>query len=114
MKTALSLVIVAAVTVIGSAANAAPPNAATSILKAPLGCSISYGKVIVITNTTGSDITAGTPMGYDAVRYGSRQHYGKTFAGPAMAVGGEPLRIGAEPSTSCTAWYRRTLAVGPQ
>jgi len=112
MKTALSLVIVAAVTVIGSAANAAPPNAATSILKAPLGCSISYGKVIVITNTTNATIAAGTSMGYDAVRYGTGAHYGRTFIGPALPAG-QQLKIGTEPTTSCTAWYKRQLMMAP-
>ena len=114
MKTALPLLVLTAIAIGSLPAVAAPLNTAPTILHVPLGCAISQGKVIVITNTTGSDITAGTPMGYDAVRYGSGQHYGKTFAGPAMPAGGEPLRIGAEPSTSCTAWYRRTLAVGPQ
>ncbi len=112
MKAALPLLVLTAVAIGCASADATPPNAASSILKAPLGCAISQGKVVVITNTTGAGIAAGTSMGYDAERYGSGQHYGKTFAGPAIAAGGI-LKIGAEPATSCTAWYTRTLMMAP-
>ena len=83
------------------------PGRSDSILQVPLGCAISIGKVIVITNSTGGAIDAGTKMGYDAVRPDKR-HYGNAFAGPALARGAS-FQIDAQPSVSCTAWYIRPL-----
>jgi hypothetical protein len=77
-----------------------------------LGCQISQVKVIVITNTTASPITAGTQITYDAIRLGDGQHYGRTGGGPFLAPGSS-FKVGGSPSSSCTAWYRRQLQLAP-
>ena len=97
---------------IAGAGIAAPAGPGAAILTAPLGCHIAEGKVIVITNSTAGTIDAGTKMGYDAVRSPDGHHYGKTFAGPQLAPGAS-FQIGAQQSTSCTAWYDRPRLMKP-
>jgi hypothetical protein len=92
------------------AANAAGV-AGQSALTVPLACAISHQKVVVITNSTGHAISAGTPMAFDAIRLDGK-HYGKSFHSPLMPANGA-ISIGAEPSLSCTASYTRQLMMAP-
>ena len=77
-----------------------------------LSCRVENEKVLVITNTSGGALTAGTAITYDAVRKPDGVHYGRVFQTGALATGGL-VRVGAMPSFSCTAWFRRTPLLAP-
>jgi len=77
-----------------------------------LSCHISQGKVIVITNSTTATIAAGTKITYDAIRTPDGAHYGKTIGGPLLPPGAS-FQMGAQQSSSCTAWYHRPLLMRP-
>ncbi len=73
-----------------------------------LDCHIQQFKEMVVTNYSTSAIAAGTTINFDATRYGSNQHYTGSFKSPALGVGASVHR-GVEQSSSCTAWYNRSL-----
>jgi hypothetical protein len=91
---------------------AAAPRLDTGALSTPLGCAIRDTKVVVITNTTGSTIPAGTRISYDTIRDPDRAHVGGTVSGGALAPGAI-VQIGAWQSYSCTAWMPRVLVLAP-
>jgi hypothetical protein len=84
----------------------------TSALNVFIGCRIENLKEIVLTNSTGGTIAAGTVINWDAVRYRSTSHYGGSVVSPLMTPGAS-MRLGGEQSSSCTAWYRRPAVRAP-
>jgi hypothetical protein len=81
-------------------------------LTTPLGCQIQGYKVVVITNTTGATIPAGTAITFDAIRVPDHAHVVRTVTGGAIAPGGI-IQIGVGESYSCTAWTPRVLVMAP-
>ncbi|HZP21292.1 MAG TPA: hypothetical protein VFB16_13930 [Bauldia sp.] len=77
-----------------------------------LRCEIVNSKVVKITNSTGSVISAGTRISYDAVRAHGAGHYGGSFLSPQLQPGAFVQR-GGEDSSTCTAWFVRPLLMSP-
>jgi len=100
------LAILALAAGLASAVSAEARTMRTSALRVPLACSVQQQKVIVITNTTGATLAAGTLITFDAVRLPDGHHYAETNASPLLPPGAY-LQVGGWPSTSCTAWYTR-------
>ena len=69
--------------------------------------------VIVITNTRGEAISAGTAITYDAERTSDGYHYGKTFTSGELAAGASVQKPGS-PSKSCAAWFTRPAVLVPK
>jgi hypothetical protein len=77
--------------------------------KVNLPCQIRNEKVVVITNNTGHPIDASrTPFSYEAIGKYDQKHWCQTFTGGTLAPGSE-TQIGAQPFSSCTAWYKPPL-----
>jgi hypothetical protein len=106
-------VILSAALLSGVPAAAAPrllPD--TTALTVALGCQIRDYKVVVITNTTGSTLPAGTRITYDTIRVPDRAHIVGTVTTGALAPGAI-VQVGAWESYSCTAWTPRILVMAP-
>ena len=105
---------VAAIAILGAPASAlaaAQPDIAG--IRIPLGCAIVDAKVIVITNTTGGTISAGTAITYDAERASDGIHYGKTFTSGELTPGASVQRPGST-SNFCAAWFTRPMVLAPK
>ncbi len=84
-------------------------TAAAMAGKVNLPCQIRNEKVVVITNNTGHPIDASrTPFSYEAIGKYDQKHWCQTFTGGTLAPGSE-TQIGAQPFSSCTAWYKPPL-----
>jgi len=105
---------VAAATILGgptSVPAAVQPEIAGT--RVPLGCAIIAGKVIVITNTSGGTISAGTGITYNADRTSDGYHFGKTFTSGELAAGATVRKLGSS-SASCAAWFTRPTPPAPK
>ena len=106
--------VVAALTLLGG-----PTSAVAALrpeikgIRVPLGCMMVDQKMIVITNTSGATISAGTAITYDAERTSDGIHYGKTFTSDELPAGASVQRPGS-PSTSCAAWFIRPMVLAPK
>jgi hypothetical protein len=67
---------------------------------------------LVITNTTGGTIAAGTPITFDIVRKPDGSHFSRTLQTSVLPPG-YSVRVGGFPSFSCTAWFRRAPVAAP-
>ena len=85
---------------------AAAPVAETNALnrKVPLECQLQQSKIVVITNSTGQTISAGTHISFDTLRRGGAAHFDGSFASGTMPPGAVVHRPAVD-SLSCTAWY---------
>jgi hypothetical protein len=81
--------------------------------RVPLGCAIAAPYIIVITNTRGEAISAGTAITYDAERTSDGYHFGKTFTSDGLAAGASIQKPGS-PAKSCAAWFTQPTAVVPK
>jgi len=81
--------------------------------RVPLGCTIVAPYMIVITNTRGEAISAGTAITYDAERTSDGYHFGKTFTSGELAPGASVQKPGS-PSKSCAAWFTRPATLAPK
>ena len=78
-----------------------------------IGCGIQNEKVLVITNTTGAPIAAGTRLSWDAVLKPNQRHQaGSLMLGVALQPDGV-VKVGLAPASSCTAWFVRPLLLAP-
>lgn len=76
----------------------------------PLACWIENEKVIAVVNSTGKTLPAGTRLSVDAVRIPDGTHY-KKGGTIARTPSGGIIRMGAVPSSSCTASARLPMPV---
>lgn len=75
-----------------------------------LTCWIENEKVIAVVNSTGKTLPGGTKLSVDAVRLPDGSHFRKTTTLGRTPSGGI-IRIGAVPSSSCTASARLPMPV---
>ena len=75
-----------------------------------LACWIENEKVIAVVNSTGKTLPAGTKLSVDAIRIPDGSHYRKSTTMGRTATGGI-IRMGAVPSSSCTASARLPMPV---
>ena len=75
-----------------------------------LACWIENEKVIAVVNSTGKTLPAGTKLSVDAIRIPDGSHYRKSTTLGRTATGGI-IRMGAVPSSSCTASARLPMPV---
>lgn len=75
-----------------------------------LACWIEDQKVIAVVNSTGKTLPAGTRLSVDAIRIPDGTHYKKTGT-LGRTPSGAIIRMGAVPSSSCTAFARMPMPV---
>ena len=75
-----------------------------------LACWIEDQKVIAVVNSTGKTLPAGTRLSVDAIRIPDGTHYKKSTT-LGRTPSGEIIRMGAVPSSSCTASARLPMPV---
>ncbi len=75
-----------------------------------LACWIENEKVIAVVNSTGKTLPAGTRLSVDAIRIPDGMHYKKGGI-IARTPSGGIIRMGAVPSSSCTASARLPMPV---
>lgn len=84
-----------------------------TILQTPLKCAMENVKILVVTNSTGATISAGTRIHYAFERMPDHAKIsGSAITGKLLP--GAVVKRGVGPAFSCTASFRKTLVLAPQ